>query len=86
MNIPKFVKTNVQIMIEDIKGINPHQFASWNVSDISGGGNVMTFTKDKKKIKIVMNPVEKTYTLYINKKRRTDLDIPKIVEILNMEQ
>ena len=86
MNIPKFVKTNTQIMIEDIKCINPHQFAEWGVSDISGGGNVMTFIKDKKNIKIVMNPKDKIYTLYINKKRTTNLNLPKIVETLNMEQ
>jgi hypothetical protein len=84
--VPKFVKSNTQLMIESIKDINPHQFAIWDANDISGNDNVMTFTKNNKKIKIIINPVEKTYTLYINKKRTTNLDIPKIVEILNMGQ
>jgi hypothetical protein len=80
---PKFVKTNTQLIIESIKDISPHFFAMAGVRDISGGGNVIIFDTKDSKIKIVMNHIDKTYTLYINSKRvKTNITIKEVIDIL----
>ena len=80
---PTFIKTNTQLMIENIKDISPHFFSIIGVTDISGGKNVMIFNTKDNKIKVIMNPIEKIYTLYINSKRvKTDLTIKELVDIL----
>jgi hypothetical protein len=80
---PKFVKTNTQLMMESIKDVNPHFFAMAGIRDISGGGNVLVFNTKDSKVKIIMNHIDKTYTLYINSKRvKTNLVIKEVIDLL----
>jgi len=83
MKIPQIIKSNTQLMLEEMRSSNPFIFDELGIKNILGNGNVLTFSMKRNKVKIVMNPKDKIYTLYINKKRTTNLSINDIIEILN---